>query len=130
MPDIILDSFVKNYAKNTGLDDRDTSRAFESFVTSSLLRKYHQCEIADIENETLVGGGGDGGIDAISILINGRPVRSNEDVDFFIQRLGRPEVQFVFVQSKYSPHFRSADIGNFLYGVDHFFAPAADRFQR
>ena len=120
--DIILDSFVKNYANNLGLDVRDTSRAFESFVASSLLRKYHQCEIADIENETLVGGGGDGGIDAISILINGRPVRSNEDVDFFIQKLGRPEVQFVFMQAKYSPHFRSADIGNFLYGVAQFFS--------
>ena len=122
MNDLVLLGFVENFANDRGLEIKDTSRVFEVFAASSILRKFHQFESADVENDVLVGGGGDGGLDAISVLVNGRPVRSSEDVDFFIEKLGSLEVEFVFIQTKSSAHFSSSDIGQFLYGVEQFFS--------
>ena len=99
------------------------SEIFESFATSCVLRKYHQSNITDIEDDILVGGNQDGGIDAVAILVNGRPVQSEEDVESFIEAHGRLEVEFVFIQAKTSPTFRSSDIGSFLVGVEQFFQP-------
>ena len=122
MNDLVLLGYIENFANDRGLETNNMPRVFEVFAVSSVLRKYHQFESADIENNVFVGGGGDGGLDAISILVNGRPVRSSEDVDFFIQKLRRLDVEFVFIQAKTSSHFSSSDIGQFMYGVEQFFA--------
>ena len=122
MNDLFLLGYIENFANDRGLETNNMPRVFEVFAVSSVLRKYHQFESADIENDVLVGGGGDGGLDAISILVNGRPVRLSEDVDFFIQKLKRLDVEFVFIQAKTSSHFSSSDIGQFMYGVEQFFA--------
>lgn len=122
MRDLVLHGFIEDFAKHTGFDPKDVARAFEAFAASSILRKYHHFDSADIENDVLVGGSGDGGVDGISILINGRPIRSREDVDFFKERLGHLDVDFVFVQAKSSSEFSSSEIGHFSYGVQNFFS--------
>ena len=122
MKDIVLDGFVKNFAESRGFSGRPEHEIFEAFATSSLLRKYHQSDILDIEDDVLVGGGGDGGIDSVVVLVNGRPAMTKQDVDFFVERLHRLEVEFIFVQAKASPAFNSADIGAFGFGVEQFFA--------
>ena len=122
MKDIVLGGFIKSFAESRGLADRPHDETFEAFAASSVLRKYHQSDTTDIEDDILVGGGGDGGIDAVVILVNGRPAMTKEDVDFFIERMRRLEVEFVFVQAKTSPVFNSSDIGSFGFGVEQFFA--------
>ena len=125
MNDPVLEGFIEDFANDRGLrcGESDLPRTFEAFSAYSILRKYHQLETNDIEHEVLVSGKGDGGLDAISILVNGCPVKSIEDIDYFLDKRGHAEVDFVFAQSKLSSNFDSADIGHFLYGVQQFFSP-------
>ncbi len=121
MKDLVLKGFVKSFAESIDMAPEATSDAFEAFSTSVVLRKFHACDVSEIE-EFQTGGGIDGGIDGAAILINGRPIRSNEDLEFFNQRLRRLNFEFVFIQSKTSPEFDSGGIGTFLYGVSQFFS--------
>src|SRR5260370_6639171 len=43
------------------------------------------------------------------------------DVDFFVEKLRRLDVEFVFVQAKTSATFNAALIGTFVHGVTQFF---------
>ena len=124
MKDIVLQGFVKSFAQGRGLINVEESKLFEIFATSAILRKFHQTDAPDTENLAL-GGGGDGGIDAIAVLVNGRIVQTREDIDFFLEKLRRFDVEFVFVQAKTSPTFQSAAIGHFIFGVESFFDPDA-----
>ena len=126
MNDIVLDRFVKNFAESRGLSSRAEDYVFEAFAASALLRKYHQSDIKDMEEGILVGGGGDGGIDAIAIIVNGRPVMAEEDVQFFSDNLRRLDVEFVFVQAKTSASFSAADIGTSGFGVVEFFSAVSN----
>ena len=122
MNDLVLAGFVKKFAETKGLSHLTSAELFEAFAASSILRKYHQSDITDIEDGLLVGGSGDGGLDAVAIMINGRPVRTKEDIHFLVDNLRRLDVDFVFIQAKSSPTFNAADIGNFTFGVEQFFA--------
>ena len=122
MKDIVLEGFVKNFAESRGLTHLQSSELFEAFAASVIFRKYHQSDITDIEDGVLVGGGGDGGMDAIAILVNGRPARAEEDVDFFLEVNQGLNVEFIFVQAKSSSSISSSDIGNFTFGVEQFFS--------
>ena len=121
MNDLVLDGFVKGFAASRGLSGLPEDDQFEAFATSTILRRYHQADITDIEEDVLVGGGGDGGLDAITILVNGRPTRSQEDVEFFVDRLGRLDVEFVFLQAKTTAAFNAGQIGTSIFGVRQFF---------
>lgn len=120
MHDLVLDGFVKNFADARGLSAFDEPDLFEAFVAYSLFRKYHQADLADIENYT-VGGGGDGGLDAVGIFVNGRPVHADEDVTFFADTHGRLDVEFAFIQAKTGSSFNASEIGSFVFGVEQFF---------
>ncbi len=120
MNDLVLDGFVKNFAEGRGYSHLKPHELFEAFAASSILRKYHQADIPDLEESVLVGGSGDGGMDAVAVLVNGRPARTEEDVQFFVDNLRRLDVEFVFVQAKVSPTFDSAEIGNFVFGIEQF----------
>ncbi len=126
MNDLVLDGFVKGFAASRGLSELPEDEQFEAFATSTILRRYHQADITDIEEDVLVGGGGDGGLDAITILVNGRPTRTQEDVEFFVDRLGRLDVEFVFVQAKTSATFNAGEIGTSIFGVREFFAAVSN----
>ena len=121
MNDLVLEGFVKSFAETRGFSNISEEEVFEAFVTSSLLRKYHQTDITGMEDDVLVGGSRDGGIDAIAVLVNGRLVNTDEDIDFFFDSYGRLDVELVFIQAKTSPRFQSADIGNFAFGVEQYF---------
>lgn len=127
MNDLILSNLVKNFADRRGLSNLDTASIFEAFVTSSVLRRYHQSDIVDVEDTVLVGGGGDGGIDAIAILVNGRPVCTEDDVEFLAEKLRRLDVEFVFVQAKTGTGFSAKEIGNFVFGVREFFSAVLEQ---
>ena len=126
MNDLVLDGFVKGFAASRGLSESPEDEQFEAFATSTILLRYHQADITDMEEDVLVGGGGDGGLDAIIILVNGRPARTHEDVEFFVDRLGRLDVEFVFVQAKTSANFNAGEIGTSIFGVRQFFAAVSD----
>ena len=122
MNDLVLEGFVNSFASARGLTHLKSDELFEAFTASSIFRKYHQSDITDIEEGVLVGGSGDGGLDAVAIMVNGRPARTEEDVKFFVDNLRRLDVEFVFVQAKSSSSFNAAEIGSFVFGVEQFFA--------
>ncbi len=120
MDDRILEGFVTSFGDARGYSEMDFGNLFEIFVASSMLRKNHQVDISD---DFLVGGSGDGGLDVIAVLVNGRPALTTDDVDFFIEKMGRLDVEFVFVQAKSSSSFKASEIGTFVHGVTQFFSP-------
>ena len=122
MDDLILNNFVTNFAEQRRLSGLAPEAIFEAFVTSCLLRKYHQSDITDVEDSILVGGSGDAGLDAIAVLVNGRPVCAEGDVTFLADKLRRLDVDFVFVQAKTTSRFGAAEIGTFVFGVKQFFS--------
>lgn len=121
MKDLVLKGFVKSYAEENDLNQLNDSDVFESFAASVMLNKYHSCSVSNID-DFITGGGNDGGIDCAAILVNGRPVQSKEDLDFFNSRLRHLNFEFVFIQAKTSSEFDAGGIGTFLYGVSQFFA--------
>ena len=90
------------FAESRGISNIPLIGIFEAFATSSLLRRYHQSDITGMEDDVLVGGGSDGGIDAIALLVNGRLVSTEEGLQFFFDSHGRLDVEFVLVQAKTS----------------------------
>lgn len=126
MKDLVLDGFVKNFADARGLTHLERDKLFESFVFSSILKKYHQSDTMEIENGGLVSGSDDGGLDAVAIMVNGRPAQTEKDVQFFVEHLRRLDVEFVFMQAKFTTSFRAADIGTFVFGVEQFFAAVTE----
>ena len=121
MKDIVLQGFVNSFAEDRAYTGQDEATLFEMFATSSILRKLHYLETPDPE-ELLTSGPGDGGIDAIAILVNGHPVTTKEHVDYFIDKLRRLDVEFVFIQAKTSVSFKAESVGTFVYGVIEFFS--------
>jgi hypothetical protein len=79
--------------------------------------------------EVVVGGGGDTGIDALAIIVNGSLVDDSIEIDEFVARNGYLDVTFVFVQAERSSSFDTSKIGQFSFGVQDFFkeAPALPR---
>ena len=126
MNDLVLEGFVNNFAEARGLFGHPESDIFEAFVASSVLRKYHQSDITGMEDDILVGGGGDGGMDAVVILVNGRPISTEEGIDFLFGSHGRLDVEFIFIQAKTSAGFSASDIGNFVFGVEQFFSAVSN----
>ena len=120
MQDLVLEGFIHDFAEARGIGDFKQDDLFEAFVASSVFRKYHQCDISDLEDGVLVGGSEDGGLDAVAIMVNGRPARTEEDVSFFVDKLRRLDVEFAFVQAKSSSGFEASQIGNFAFGVEQF----------
>ena len=127
MNDIVLGNLIENFLRSRGLTDLVESEAFEAFAASTVLRRHHQTDIGDIDDGTLVGGGLDAGLDAVAIIVNGRPANANDDVEFFLGQHRRLDVEFVFVQAKTSPTFDSSAIGTFTFGVQQFFNSVLDK---
>lgn len=128
MKDPILKGFIKDFAKDRGISVTENRfpYIFEIFSAYSILKKYHDFEADEPENQVVIGGSGDGGLDAVGILVNQRLVRSKEDVRDFLSDGGRFNVEYIFVQSKLSTSFSSESIGHFIYSVEHFFSDQKD----
>lgn len=123
--DIVLDGYVKNdFATHWGLSgsDDDFNKTFEVFAAYTLLRKMHKVQGWDPQSH-IVDGGGDGGIDAICILLNGSPVFTLEAVrsQMELSADNSNTVQFVFMQATTKPAFEAQKMINSVFGVERFF---------
>jgi hypothetical protein len=115
----------------------DDGSAFERFVNSTILVSHQPDAFsadADLLESICVGGQADTGIDGIAVKINGVLVRSVSDAADIIKSSKRASVEFVFIQSKYKPHFDSHELSIFISGVRNFLSnpptlPVNDRIQ-
>lgn len=118
--DKILTSYVEDFAVKQGFGSLPLVDQFHHFVNYCLVSRAtsDSFDIEDLSTE----GDGDTGVDGVAVLVNGHIVSSPEDVDYFRDRVGRLDVEFIFVQSKSGAHFSAAEIGTFLFGVREFFS--------
>jgi hypothetical protein len=121
--DPITEATLKEFVTGhdlTGLEQDDQFEHLTAFIT--LRRHYNRTfDTADI----VVGSGGDTGIDAVAILVNGALVTDVDATNDLIQRNGFIEASFVFVQAERSDSFDSSKAGSFGFGVENFFKPAS-----
>ncbi len=118
--DKILTSYVEDFAAKQGFTSLPPADKFHHFVNYCIVSRATSdgFDIEDLSTE----GEGDTGVDGVAVLVNGHIVSSPEDVDYFRDRVGRMDVEFIFIQSKSGAHFRAAEMGTFLFGVKEFFS--------
>lgn len=117
--DLVTKYLVEDYLQSFELNVEDDSKAFEFFCNYSIISKEYP-ETFDI-NLVSPGSGNDTGIDGLAIIVNGKLIETNDEVDDLLKINNYIEVTFIFIQSKTSSRFESKDIGSFLFGVSDFF---------
>jgi hypothetical protein len=117
--DRITESLLGEFTREHDLGSLEEDRRFEHFTGYITVRRQHAeaFDTADI----VTGSGGDTGIDAIAILVNGILISDLEALEEHAQRSPSLDVQFIFVQAERSSSFDSAKIGQFQFGVLDFF---------
>lgn len=118
--DKILESYVNDFAERWGLAGQPLADQFHHFVNYCVVSRStsDSFDVEDLSTE----GGGDTGIDGSAIVVNGHLFGSVDDVNYFRDRGGRLDVEFIFVQSKSSTRFNAGEIGTFLFGVKDLFS--------
>lgn len=117
--DRITQSLLAEFSKEHDIESLKEDARFEHFAAYLAVRRYHS-ETFD-SDDIVVGSGGDTGIDAIAIIVNGSLIT---DFDLFktqAEKAGSLDVTFIFVQAERSSSFEAAKIGNFSFGVMDFF---------
>ena len=117
--DRITKSLLDEFAKDNDLTRLSEDKQFEHFATFLTAGRF-LTEALDT-SDAVIGSGGDTGIDAVAIIINGALVTDPDLVAEFAARNGYLDVAFIFVQAETSSHFDSAKIGQFAFGVQDFF---------
>lgn len=117
--DRVTSGLVENFLTTFGLNAGSESKEFEYFCNYSIISKEFP-ETFDI-NIVSPGGGNDTGIDGLAIIVNGRLIESNDEIEDLLEMNNYLEVTFIFIQSKTSNTFDSKEIANLLFGVSDFF---------
>ncbi|MDP2673508.1 MAG: AIPR family protein [Dehalococcoidia bacterium] len=128
--DRVSESLLHEFSEEHGILTRPEEERFEHFAASITVQR-HYSETFDTD-EIVTGAGGDTGIDAVAILVNGSLITDIETVEEQADTAGNLDVTFVFVQAERSSSFDGAKIGNFGFGVLDFFkeTPSLQRNDR
>lgn len=118
--DRITESLLNDFTKTHELGSLPQDRRFEHFASYITVRRHH-AETFDT-SEIVVGSGGDTGIDAIAIIVNGSLVTDVEAFEDQAERSDYLDIMFIFVQADRSASFDSGKMGNFIFGVQDFFS--------
>lgn len=116
----ILKAQLARYIHNYELQDLKEDDAFELFVNNNILSQKHPGAFSS-DSELLsvisVGGGNDLGLDGISISLNGRMVRSKEEIDDILTVCKKGKFEFTFIQSKNREKFDLGEFTKYTTGV-------------
>lgn len=128
--DRITEAYLNEFSAENNIMNLPQDVRFEHFTSYVVLRRqYSQTfDTADI----IVGAGGDTGIDAIAIIVNGVLVTDVEEVTELAEKADYLKVLFLFVQAERSATFEGAKIATFADGVNDFFrnTPTLPRNER
>ena len=117
--DRITSALLTEFSRQNQLKNLPEDTRFEHFATY-LAASRHVADTFDTA-DLVAGAGGDTGIDAIAIVVNGSLVTDSELVGELVATNGYLDVTFVFVQAERSAAFDGAKIGTFGFGVCDFF---------
>lgn len=117
--DRITQSLLDEFSGEQELSKLPEDVRFEHLTSYVTVRRHYGQTLNT--SDIVVGKGGDTGIDAIAILVNGSLVT---DAEALVEQYGASDyldVTFIFVQSDRGASFDGSKIGNFGYGVMDFF---------
>jgi hypothetical protein len=115
----IVESILSEFSKENGIEDLSDDTRFE-YLTSYLAIRRHFSRALDLK-QVVVGAGGDTGVDAIAIIVNGALITDVDQVQEMLDQNGYLEATFIFVQAERSASFDGGKIGTMGAGVRDFF---------
>ena len=118
--DKVTEGFLSEFSAQFSIEALEEKDRFEHFAAWLTIRR-HYSDSTFAPADLVTGSGGDTGIDAIAIIVNNNLVTDVDTVEDLLALNGYLDVAFVFVQADRSPHFDSAKIGKFGFGVKDFF---------
>lgn len=117
--DRVSESLLQEFSEEHDIVTRPEEERFEHFAASITVQR-HYSETFDAE-DIVTGAGGDTGIDAVAILVNGSLITDIDTIEGQADNAPNLDVTFVFVQAERSSSFDGAKIGTFGFGVLDFF---------
>jgi hypothetical protein len=120
--DRVTESFVSKFVDEHELSAVRSDVQFEHFTTFVTVRRHYNGETFDTA-DIHTGSGGDLGIDAVAILVNGSLVTDVESLDEHGDISGHFDVIFIFVQADRGSSFDGKKLSDFGFGVKDFFSP-------
>jgi AIPR protein len=120
--DRVTQSLLAEFSAEHSIEALPEDQRFEHFTGYVIVRR-HYGETFDSGDIVVGNGGGDTGIDAIAIIVNGTLITNIEAFEDLTANSGSLDVMFIFVQSDRGSSFETAKNGQFLYGVHDFFRP-------
>lgn len=120
--DLITTGLLQEFSSEFQIEKLKEDQRFEHFVAYITVRQ-HFSEIFE-PSDIVVSGGGDLGIDAIAIIVNGFLITDIEAFeDLMSNNPDYLDVTFLFIQAERSAGFEGSKLGTFAYGVGEFFNP-------
>jgi AIPR protein len=118
--DKITRTLLENFVTENELERLGESKQFEYFVNYVVISKLHR---NTFELDSLdTGDGGDGAIDGLAVIVNGRLVADIQELEDIVNESGYLDCDVAFIQSKMSSKFEGSEIGSFIFGVKDFIA--------
>jgi hypothetical protein len=118
--DRITESLLDEFTKDHDLGALAQDIRFEHFASYVTVRRQYS-ETFDTE-EIVTGSGGDIGIDAIAIIVNGTLITDLDSFNEMESESDHLDVMFIFIQASRTASFEAAKIGSFSFGVQDFFS--------
>lgn len=116
--DIITETMLTEFCSEHELSHLKESEQFEHFCCFSTVKQHHG-EAFDTD-ALVVGAGGDTGIDAITVLVNGNLVTDVDTFEDIAESASYLEVTFIFLQAERSASFETSKIGSTAFSIVDF----------
>jgi hypothetical protein len=98
--DRTTDSLLKEFSKQHAIEDLPEDKRFEHFSAFSVIRRHYSRAFST--SDVVIGGDGDGGLDAVAIIINNNLVTDVDHLRELKDQNEYVEPTFIFVQSERS----------------------------
>ena len=112
----LVDEFLDNAQMASGGEATD----FERFVAHVVIAP--QIDAGVDYGAVMTGAGGDTGLDAIGIIVNGQLATDPDDISVLADGGATLDVNYIFAQTETSTSFSTSKVGQIEYGVKDFFA--------
>jgi hypothetical protein len=128
--DRITASILEEFSKDNQISSLAEDVRFEHLAAFLCIRRHFSRTLET--SEVVLGSGGDTGVDAIAIIVNGALITDSDQVQEMLDQNGYIEASFIFVQADRGANFDGAKIGNIGNGVLDFFSdePKMDRNEK
>ena len=92
--DRIVQNHMKDFLSNQQIGEKEQSKQFELFAAYCAVEQHYTEDYTLLD--IMTGAGGDCGIDAIAIIVNGTMVTSKEEIDDLLE-LNKSLFEVIFI---------------------------------